>query len=1207
MKALHKITKTILKVLTGIAIAWASILIITQIAVSPKVLEKLIDKYGSEYVDGDISLGKASLHLFRHFPNIGVSLEDFNITYPGERYDSLQTEGVQGYLSSRGLGEQSDTLASFKRFTVSVNAVSFLRGKISIPFAELVRPRIYAHRYADGQANWDIVRLPEADTTETDSNLLDLKLGRISLTEHPHIVYTDSKDSIFAVADMKRFALNGGIITSKISNGRIGVKMDSLFVAGRIAEDTLAFGMDHLGIFEKQDMMRLHASANTLLATRALGRMRIPIEIKSSFHFSNDDVPEVRIEDFKADIASIPLEGNAHLRLNDGRTSIDGAMSVNGCKMEHLFDSFLKIYIPQLNDIQTDAQINLDLQCKGDYIHSTGELPEIMVSLNIPDSKLRHRDIGSDIDLRLDVSAMTDDSRISASLNDIHVQTEGLKLDASADVTDLMVTDPLINLNGQMSADLSRLESFIPDTLGIDMRGTLEADLKGSLRMSQINIYGFAEADLDGRIDGKGIEISSPKDSLDAQISNLNITLGPETRTSRLDSSMTFRLMSVKGEMDKADIRFGLMKLNCEQLIMSAMNSSDGNDTTTVGRLGGRIKAKRIIFNDASGIEVDLRGTSNGVQMLPKKGRPEVPVLTLSSTNDHIYYKDGTNRAILTDADIHAMAAMNSIERKQKAKAFMDSLYRKHPDIPKDSLMSYLASKRKARELPEWLSDEDFRKQDINIKLDETLSKYFREWDMKGKIDIRTGIVMTPYFPLTNIIRGFQVQFDNDKIAIDSVKFKSGKSEIAGKGEVTGLRRALLGRGGLNVGIDITSKAVNANELLIAYNSGSRYTPPTDKKEMSEVSDAQFLKMVVKDTVSVEDKETPLIVIPSNLNADINLDVSNISFSNIDIERLTAKMMMKERCVQITDTKAESNIGDISFDGFYATRSKKNLKAGFSFNFKDITAEKVIDLIPTVDSLMPLLKSFNGQLNCELAATASLDTNMNILPPSINGIIRIGGQDLTIKDSEMYRDLAKKLLFKNKREGYIKEMSVEGVIADSKLEVFPFVVKLDRYTLALSGVQNLDQSFKYHASLLKSPFLIRLGFDLYGPDFDNMRFKIGKAKYKNTNVPVFSAVIDTTRLNLVNSIRGIFEKGVEAAIHENEKKTAIEEHKQKIGYVQAIDQELVALSEKEQKQMEEEEAALKEAEEAQDALAKAVEQIRQGIQEDLTKNNITNE
>ena len=175
---------------------------------------------------------------------------------------------------------------------------------------------------------------------------------------------------------------------------------------------------------------------------------------------------------------------------------------------------------------------------------------------------------------------------------------------------------------------------------------------------------------------------------------------------------------------------------------------------------------------------------------------------------------------------------------------------------------------------------------------------------------------------------------------------------------------------------------------------------------------------------------------------------------------------------------------------------------------------------------------------------------------------------MSITDSDVFMELARKLKFKNKEEGRIDSMSVEGVISDSMLEVFPFIVKIDRYTLAMSGVHNMDESFRYHVSVLRSPLLIRLGVDLYGDDFDHMKFRLGKAKYKSTQVPVFSSVIDTTKINLVNSIRGIFEKGIEAAISENEKKEAIEKHKQEIGYVRAVDQELEALSEREKKQME---------------------------------------
>jgi hypothetical protein len=84
-----------------------------------------------------------------------------------------------------------------------------------------------------------------------------------------------------------------------------------------------------------------------------------------------------------------------------------------------------------------------------------------------------------------------------------------------------------------------------------------------------------------------------------------------------------------------------------------------------------------------------------------------------------------------------------------------------------------------------------------------------------------------------------------------------------------------------------------------------------------------------------------------------------------------------------------------------------------------------------------------------------------------------------------------------------------------------------------------------------------------------MKFRICRPKYKNENVPVFTAVIDETKINLAQSIKNIFDKGVEAAVRDNERQEAIIEHRQEIGYVNAVDQETEELSAEEQKELEE--------------------------------------
>ena len=153
----------------------------------------------------------------------------------------------------------------------------------------------------------------------------------------------------------------------------------------------------------------------------------------------------------------------------------------------------------------------------------------------------------------------------------------------------------------------------------------------------------------------------------------------------------------------------------------------------------------------------------------------------------------------------------------------------------------------------------------------------------------------------------------------------------------------------------------------------------------------------------------------------------------------------------------------------------------------------------------------------------------------------------------------------------IDRMSVEGLISDNRLEIFPFVLSIDRYTLAMSGVQNLDSSFKYHISVIESPLLFRMGVDLSGT-FDDFKFKIGKAKFKSTDVPVFSTVVDKAKLNLAQSIHDIFIKGAEAAIRENENQQAIADFKKRTGYVQAVDEQLDSLSTEEKAEYEAQDA-----------------------------------
>jgi hypothetical protein len=238
-----------------------------------------------------------------------------------------------------------------------------------------------------------------------------------------------------------------------------------------------------------------------------------------------------------------------------------------------------------------------------------------------------------------------------------------------------------------------------------------------------------------------------------------------------------------------------------------------------------------------------------------------------------------------------------------------------------------------------------------------------------------------------------------------------------------------------------------------------------------------------------------------------------------------------------------------------------------------------------------MIGSIEGLLNCEIAATASLDTTMSLMMPTVNGIARMSGKSLKVSDDELYTSVARKLMFRNKKEGKIDSLKVEGSIKDNRLEVYPFIIKLDRYTLGVGGVQNMDMSFKHHISVLRSPILIRLGLNLSGPDYDNIKFKLGKALYKPKKVDSFTNEIDSTKVVLKKSIDEIFETGVEKTIQNTDMQSHIAQRKLAIGYINAAEMEMEELSEKDLKKLEENEATENAMEEAIANIVAAVQEI----------------
>lgn len=1162
--------KGILKgVLWTVAGIWLLLLIALQLILSPSFLSRVTQRVASEYVDGELSFSRIDASMFRSFPNLNVSIEDFSITYPHDRfaaYDSLSP--FSALITEAGRAGEADTLAHFDRFDLSVDYVSLLFSRIRVRKARLSHPRIFLRQYDSTAADWNMFRTSPASEEDdsTDFSIPYLSLGKVSLEGRPTAVYFNLKDTISGSVSMKEMVLGGRYSPKKGKVENLSFKVDSMFFGGRLPSDTLAIGMDELAIRDHGSHFDLGLRSKLFLAMKGTGRMQLPLSIDAQL------IPDIKgkvfqVRDMNAMLATLRLKADGLADLSGDSTYIKADASIERERIQDITD-FLAGNFPILKSLSTDAEISLDAHCDGFYVSGTKSLPPLHVHFEVPDAGVSWEGIDRKGRFDLEADALSEDGRLRADVKDFCFSIDGFGISMKASSEDLLGDDPTFAVDGDLHAVLDSLAGFIPDSLGISAHGDLAGRIGGAFKLSQLDPWNFSDLGLNCDLRSSGIDIRDSRDSINAHLGRTAVTLGAYSHSGHESGHQesSHQHTGLTATVDSLSAEYGASTfIRGSGISILAHNADEKIDGDASNHpIHGHLDIRSVGIMDMDLNFIGVRESENVFQVRRRKiGRQLVPYLNLSSGNERVTIRAGANRVTAEGLSASVAAHPAKPEDKARRKHLVDSLQKVYPGVPKDSLFHKAFS---SRTIPDYLSEKDFEKKDLHIQLGESLMEYYRSWDLSGKLKLADCSLITPYFPLDNHVRKLEGSFTNDRIDLSGIRVESGSSDISATGSVSGLKRALASsRGRLSLNLDIDSDFIDLNEIIVAAIAGSKYEGSDSMGAIFASDDTEYLNAIREQAVLDSVPETSLLVIPANLEAKVSLNASTLKYSDMETSWLSSDIEMKERCLQLTNAMAMTNMGDVFLEGFYSTRTKKDLKAGFDLTLSNITAEKVIQLFPAVDSIVPMLQAFKGLLDCEIAATSSIDTAMNVIMPSISGMIKIDGRDLSLAESESLNKLRKTLRFKDRDSSAIDRMSVRGIIRDDKLEVFPFILKVDRYTIALDGTQRFDQNFKYHISALKSPIPMRFGVNLSGT-FDDWRWKLGKARYKSTDVPVFEEQVDGLRFNLMNAIHNIFDRGVENALRQNEaSQAAIESKKAELEYSGSDPEEL---DEEERKELE---------------------------------------
>ena len=359
--------------------------------------------------------------------------------------------------------------------------------------------------------------------------------------------------------------------------------------------------------------------------------------------------------------------------------------------------------------------------------------------------------------------------------------------------------------------------------------------------------------------------------------------------------------------------------------------------------------------------------------------------------------------------------------------------------------------------------------------------------------------------------------YTNRECKIEQSKLIIGNSDFALTGQLRNIGRWLREKGTLEGEMTFISEQTDANELLalLSADQGSE-EESTAQNDTTSASPTPST-----DGDSPSEAAEPFLV-PTNVNLTLNTQIKKAHLFNQTATNLGGRIYVKDGTLVLEEMGFICNAAKLQLTAMYRTPRRNHIYVGFDYHMLDVNIQELVNMIPQIDSMLPMLRSFKGEAEFHLAAETYTNAQYQIKPSTIRGAASIFGKDLVVMDNETFSTISKLLMFSKKTENKVDSISAEMTIYKKEIDVYPFCVSIDNYMVALGGRHNLDMTFNYDVNVL-SP--IYLGVNVSG-NLDDLNIKLAPCRFAKDFKPLFHRKVDTQSAEIRSMIRESMRKNV---------------------------------------------------------------------------------
>jgi len=392
---------------------------------------------------------------------------------------------------------------------------------------------------------------------------------------------------------------------------------------------------------------------------------------------------------------------------------------------------------------------------------------------------------------------------------------------------------------------------------------------------------------------------------------------------------------------------------------------------------------------------------------------------------------------------------------------------------------------------------------ETDILNDNTETDLFLQWLVKGFINMNQGTITMSGLSHPVEIPAIKMEFNPETFNIKEGSMKIGNSDFQLTGFLHNVLSYFRGDSILRGKFDFISNITDVAQLMALTNG---------------IGNTDSTVAVKPEDSAVDSTYTGPYMVPKGIDVLLSTNIKTAVMGIDSATNITGNVLIHDGVLLLDGLTFKTPAARMQLTAMYRTPRKNHLFLGLDYHMLDVEIGQLLTMIPDIDSLMPMLRSFGGKGEFHIAVETYLDSLYNLKKSTLRGAASIKGNDLVLMDGQTFSEIAKKLKFNKKTKNRVDSLSAEFTIFRNEIDIYPFLIVMDKYKAVVAGRHNFDMSFDYHVSVVDCPLPIKLGVDIKGT-MDNMSYSLAKCRYAEYYHPSSRHVVENKQLELRKMIR----------------------------------------------------------------------------------------